>query len=172
MKLAFRQMCCFFLIASLLLQTAPLAQAQPCQDQGSWSRVNVELMEARRILSEDNGPKALQAANVPLDKAKRLANEQSKAFPAQASDLQRGIEKAKVELLWNNRNEALTIVNRLLGSTVACSGKPPIPQPKPQPQPEKDHASGIGAIFGGTIAVAIITVVAGFFLGWGQVSHR
>jgi hypothetical protein len=170
MKSMVRQMCCFLVVASLLLQTAPLAYAQGYVSQGSWSKVNAQLLAARAILCEDNGAKALQSAKAPLDQAQKLTKGQAKADPAVAKELDKGIAKARTEILWNNRNEALAIVDRLIGLT---SDNAKAPAPKPVVQPTKPEKSGsvVGAVFG-TMVIGVGAVIAAILLGFGQVSHR
>ncbi|HNW33655.1 MAG TPA: hypothetical protein PKM25_01890 [Candidatus Ozemobacteraceae bacterium] len=170
MKSTFRQACCFFLIASLLLQFVPMAQAQPFKASSPLSGVTGELFEARRILSQDTGAKGCQNATIPLDRAKQMVKDPSfvRSFPGLASDLQQGIEKARLKVLWNDRNEALMIVNRLLGLVDSAAKKP-------APQTPCGNGPGAGAAFGVTVIAglgAVGAILVALFFGVGQVSHR
>lgn len=167
MKSIFRQVCCLLLVASLLLQTAPVAFGQPCQNRGGTSVVYAELQEARGILSEDTGAKGSQSAVQPLERAKRAANEASfvKSFQGKISVFQGDIEKARLKVLWNDRTEALAIVCRLLG-ILDNSAKQPVPQNP------CGNGPGAGLALGTTLIAGIGAVFVAIFFGFGQVSHR
>ncbi len=167
MKSMFRQLCCVCLVASLLLQVAPLAVAQAAKPAGPLSAVYNELLEARRILSEDAGAKQSQSAVPALDRAKRLVNERSfaKDFPCLAPDLRKGVEQARLKVLWNDRNEAIVIINRLLGLIDGMAKKP-----VPPPQNPCGNGPGAGAMLGATLLAGMGALILLFFTG--QVSHR
>jgi hypothetical protein len=166
MKSTFRQVCCLFLIGSLILQCVPAAMAQTAQVAGPMASVRTELLEARRILCEDASGKEAQSAIPPLDRAKRLADERgfAKAHPPKlVKEFQEGIAKARLKVLWNDQKEALAIVNRLLG---LADGK------KPVVQTPAGNTPGAGAALGVTLVAGLGAAFLAVLLGFGQVSHR
>lgn len=165
MKSFLRKMCCFFLIASLLLQTAPGMAGQPGQNLAGKAAVRANLEEARRILSEGSGAKGAQSAVRPLEQAKGWAADPSftKSYPGKVSAFQGDIEKARLKVLWNDQSEALAIVCRLLGQ-LDC--------PTPVPQNPCGDGPGAGLAIGATLIAGIGAVFLGLFFGLGQVSHR
>lgn len=167
MKSTFRQFCCLILVASLLFQAVPMAMAQVCRPSGPMAAIYTELLEARRILSIDAGAKASQDGIIPLDRAKRLvsARDFSKTHSALASDLLRGIEKARLKVLWNDRNEALMIVNRLLGLLDDYAKKP-------IPQTPCGNGPGAATAFGAAVVAGLGALFVAIMFGFGQVSHR
>lgn len=160
MKSTFRQICCMLLVASLLLQAIPMAMAQTWG--GPIAGVRNELIAARDILLQDNGGKKSQNAVAPLDRARLLAGNRdfARAFNGPVSDFRSGIEKARIKVLWNDRNEALLIVNHLLGML----------NMKPVPQTPCGNGPGAGAIFGAALIAGLGGLILLLFTG--QVSHR
>ncbi len=186
MKSTFRNSCCFFLVVSLLLQSAPMVLSQPCQGGGAMGGLVAELQEARRILSDESGSRGLQNAVSPLDNAKKIVNNRAfaKQFPREAPQLLRGIEKAKCEVVWDNKNNALGIVNRMLGM---CDNQPKGQATAPDKGPVSQNPNGqngqnnptnpqngpgLGAFFGGTLIAGLGAILVGLMFGLGQVSHR
>ncbi len=171
MKPMLRQACCLFLVASLLLQIVPAAMAQAClsgnPDSGSLAAVRTELLEARRLLLEESGGKKSQDAVAPLDRAKKLAagGDFAKAFSGKVHAFRADLDKARLKVLWNDRDEALAIVNRLLGllDYAPPKGVPPCPNPA-------GNGPGAGAMLGATLLAGLGALVLLFFTG--QVSHR
>jgi len=167
MKSTFRQFCCLILVASLLFQTVPMAMAQVCKPTGPTAAIYNELLEARRILSMDAGAKASQDGIAPLDRAKQLVGDRSfaKSHSALAADLMRGIEKARLKVLWNDRSEALMIVNRLLGLLDDYAKKP-------LPQTPAGNGPGAATAFGAVVVAGLGALFVAIMFGFGQVSHR
>ncbi|HOY67517.1 MAG TPA: hypothetical protein PLP29_11540 [Candidatus Ozemobacteraceae bacterium] len=167
MKSTFRRICSVVLVLSLLFQSVPAAFAQPVKADGPMAFVRADLLEARRILSSEGGAKVSQDALPPLDHAKQLVGENAfvRAYPDQARELRKGIEKARLKVLWNDRSEALSIVNRLLGLADTCA-KPPVVQTP------CGNGPGAATALGATLIAGLGAVLVALMFGFGQVSHR
>lgn len=167
MKSMFRQVCCMVLVASLLLQTVPMALAQGSLAGGPLSGVRNELLEARRILTEDSSGKKSQDAVPSLDRAKQLAGDPAfaRSFTGSVSEFRQKIEKARLKVLWNDRTEALSIVNRLLGLVDSAAKKP-------APQTPCGNGPGASAAFGAALFAGLGGLLLFLFIQNGQVSHR
>lgn len=167
MKSIFRTICCFALIASLLFQAAPQVMAQSCDVYGVLNGAHAALEEARCAISCSNGYMTLQAATRHLDYAGRLVGNYSftSCYPRLASELRRGIDKAKVQILWNDRGDALEIVHRLLRTVERA-------QANPASHTGRSSSSGAGMLVAAPVAAGLGALLWGLFRGinWGQVS--
>lgn len=169
MKPKLRQTCCLVLAVSLLLQAVPAAMAQA--GGGVLVAVRNELLEARRLLLEESGGKTAQQAIAPLDRAKKLAGggEFAKAFSGKVDAFRRDLDKARLKVLWNDRDEALAIIDRLL-SQLDVSPVKGAPVPTPPPSNPAGNGPGAGVMLGATLLAGLGAIILLFFTG--QVSHR
>lgn len=166
MKSLFRTVCSFILIASLLFQAAPQALAQSCDVHAVLNYAHAALEEARCAIACSTGYMSLQSATRSLDQARNIVGNDAFAgcYRRLASDLRRGIDKAKVQILWNDRGDALEIVLRLLRTVEQAQANPAAHA--------RNNRSAAGALIAAPVAAGFGALLWGFFRGWnwGQVS--
>jgi len=164
-KSLFRTVCCFILIVSLLFQAAPQATAQSCDVYSVLNGAHAALEEARCAIACSTGYMSLQSATGYLDQAKRIVGNYAFAgcYSYLASDLRRGIDKAKVQILWNDRGDALEIVHRLLRTIESAQA---------HPAAHNRNRSSAGALVAAPVVAGFGALLWGLFRGWnwGQVS--
>ncbi|MBP7633102.1 hypothetical protein KBA41_02950 [Candidatus Ozemobacteraceae bacterium] len=166
MKSLFRTVCCFVLIASLLFQAAPQVLAQSCDVYAVLNGAHAALEEARCAIACSTGYASLQVATRYLDQARSIVGNYTFAgcYRHLASDLRRGIDKAKVQILWNDRGDALEIVVRLLRTVERAQANPSAHA--------RNNRSAAGALVAAPVAAGLGALLWGLFRGWnwGQVS--
>lgn len=166
MKAMVRKMWCLALVAALVLQVVPVAFARGCDVYAVLNGVRFNLERARCIVAHDGSWAALQGANPYLDQAKRLVNGHPFAtcYRDLAAELRRGIEKAKVQILWNDEGDALEIINRLLGTVDRAQANPNAHV--------RRSSSGAGALLAAPVFAGLGALLWGVFshFNWGQVS--
>lgn len=165
MKRNFSKMLCLVLICSFIFSSLPGAEA------GYNNLVNAiysDLNSASNIVCGGYAYTELQNARPYLSHAERLLNKNgvSACFDHR---LRRVIDQAKMEILWNNRQDALDRINTAI--RMVENGT------RGNNQSTNNHTSyrgrtAAGALIAAPVAIGIGAVLARFFRGfnWGQVS--
>ncbi len=166
MKRNFSRVLCLMLISSFILSCFPAAEAGYCHNN-LINAIYSDLNSACNIVGSGYAYTELQNARPYLSHAQRLLNQNgvSRCFDHR---LHRVIDKAKMEILWNNRQDALdrihTAIRMIERVNTGNAGN--------QNHNSSFGRTAAGALIATPVAIGLGAVIARIFRGfnWGRVS--
>ncbi len=175
MKRNFSKVLCMLLACSFVLSSFTQAFAGHYSHNNLVNTIYSDLNSACNIVSGGQSYTEIQNARPYLKHAQRLLSKQgvSNCFDRK---LDRVIDNAKMEILWNNRREALDSISHAIRlveriNSNACSQNNGY-QNNSYSNHSHRRSSAAGALIAAPVAVGLGAVLVNFFRGfnWGQVS--
>ncbi len=176
MKPVFNRIVCVLLVCSFVFSFLPVASAGHYSHNDLVNAIYSDLNSACNIVASGRGYTETQNARPYLSHAQRLLKRHG-GCNCFDSRLDRVIDNAKMEILWNNRHEALDRINiaiRMVENTCHrnCSANRGWSSRHNHTGSAIRRSATAGAIIATPVAVGLGAVLVRFFRGfnWGQVS--
>ncbi|NCB40169.1 MAG: hypothetical protein EOM80_15520 [Erysipelotrichia bacterium] len=169
MKRNFSKVLCMLLVCSFIFSFLPQAMAGNYNHNSLVNGIYSDLSTACNIVSCGRVYYEIQNARPYLKHAQRLLKKNG-VLRCFSNKLDREIDDAKMEILWNNRQNAINHINLAMrivesANTNECSRSS-------QNTRTSYRRSATGALIAAPVAVGLGTILVRFFRGfnWGQVS--
>lgn len=171
MKRNFSRVLCLLLACSFILSSFPQAMAGYYSQSDLVNGIYSDLNAACNIVASGRAYTEIQIARPYLKHAQRLLQKQGVSHCFERR-LDRVIDNAKMEILWNNRQNALDNISMAM-RIVENSNSNSCSQNNHSRYNNNSHRrTAAGALIAAPVAIGLGTVLARFFRGfnWGQVS--
>lgn len=174
MKRNFSKVLCLVLICSFVLSSLPQLFAGYYSQNDLINAIYSDLNSACNIVASGRAYTEIQNARPYLKHAQRLLKKQgvSHCFDHR---LDRVIDNAKMEILWNNRHEALQRINLAMRLVENRNANTSSQNNRHRAPYHRNHSAGrtaAGAVIAAPVAVGLGALLVNIFrnFNWGQVS--
>lgn len=174
MKRNFSKVLCLVLICSFVFSSLPQLFAGYYSQNDLINAIYSDLNSACNIVASGRAYTEIQNARPYLKHAQRLLKKQgvSHCFDHR---LDRVIDNAKMEILWNNRHEALQRINLAMRLVENCNANACSQNNHHRTPHHRGHSAGrtaAGAVIAAPVAVGFGALLVNIFrnFNWGQVS--
>ncbi len=174
MKRNFSKVLCLVLICSFVFSSLPQLFAGYYSQNDLINAIYSDLNSACNIVASGRAYTEIQNARPYLKHAQRLLKKQgvSHCFDHR---LDRVIDNAKMEILWNNRHEALQRINLAMRLVENCNANACSQNNHYRTPHHRGHSAGrtaAGAVIAAPVAVGLGALLVNIFrnFNWGQVS--